>query len=56
MKTGVIEFHDDHAILSVLSDDLTNALITRLESDGWSLATNGYKEDGKCYTLFIKHF
>lgn len=56
MITGNIEFHDDHAILAVLCDELTEDLNKRLEADGWSLATNGHKEDGKWYTLFVKHF
>ena len=56
MITGNIEFHDDHAILAVLCDELTEELNKRLEADGWSLATNGHKEDGKWYTLFVKHF
>lgn len=56
MITGNIEFHDDHAILAVLTDELTEALINRLYDDGWSMATNGHKEDGQWYTLYIKHF
>ena len=56
MITGNIEFHDDHAILAVLTDELTETLEARLVADGWSMATNGHKEDGQWYTLYIKHF
>ena len=56
MKTGTIEFHDDHAILAVLTDELTESLEARLVADGWSMATNGHKENGLWYTLYVKHF
>jgi hypothetical protein len=54
MKNAEIEFHDDHALLSILTDDLTELLEKRLYADGWELATNGYKEGGKWFTIFIK--
>lgn len=56
MKTGNIEFHDDHAILAILTDELTQSLEARLVADGWSMATNGHKESGRWYTLYVKHF
>lgn len=56
MINGEIEFHDDHAILAILSDDLTDDLSKRLEADGWAFGTNGHKENGRWYTLFIKNF
>ena len=56
MITGNIEFHDGHAILAVLTDELTQSLEARLVADGWSMATNGHKENGQWYTLYVKHF
>ena len=56
MKTGNIEFHDDFAILTILTDDLTEALESRLVADGWSKASNGYKENEEWYTLYTKLF
>ena len=50
-----IEIHDDHMLLSIPTDEATSEIETRLTSDGWELATNGYKENEKWYTIYVKH-
>lgn len=54
MNTGTIEFHADHALLTILTDEITDALAARLSKDGWDVATNGYKENGNWYTIYAK--
>lgn len=55
MKTGTIEFHEDHALLTILTDEIADKLELRLAKDKWELATNGYKENGNWYTIYIKY-
>ena len=54
MNTGTIEFHEDHALLTILTDEITDDLAARLSKDGWDVATNGYKENGNWYTIYAK--
>jgi hypothetical protein len=54
MKNAQIEFHADHALLTILTDEITDELAARLSKDGWDVATNGYKENGNWYTIYVK--
>lgn len=55
MISADIEFHDDHALLTISTEELNEQLKTRLSQDGWEMATNGHKENGVWYTIFVKH-
>lgn len=54
MKTGTIEFHANYALLTILTDEITDELAARLSKDGWDVATNGYEENGNWYTIYVK--
>ena len=55
MTLAELEIHDDHILLSIPTDALTQEIESRLTSDGWGLATNGHKENGEWQTIYVKH-
>ena len=55
MTLAELEIHDDHILLSIPTDALTQEIESRLTSEGWGLATNGHKENGEWQTIYVKH-
>lgn len=54
MVLADIEFHNDHALISIPADELTDQLSERLSNDGWELATNGHQDNGTWYIVYVK--
>ena len=55
MILAELEIHDDHILASIPIDELTKDVEARLIADNWSLATNGYNENGVWHTIYVKH-